>query len=375
VLNGTPVQHVDEVSCETPQLLITDLSRLSPSEQTERVRGAAREAAHEGCDMARGPLFDLRLLELSEGEHVFILSAHHIIADAFAFTLVLREIWLMYREFCRERPSPLRYPATQYADYVAWQGRTLTSMSARIELYWRERLAGATGIRWPIDLCEAGVPKSGPYEHVPISFGRKLSARLRELATATGTTLAMCVLAVYVAYLSRWCRQEEFVLAMSVTGRDRPELERMAGYCAYALFLRVQVQGETLLSLIRNVSEEFQRALAHGDFGRAVAGNPESHSAALFQWASWPLDEPGRIVADLGLQTQWLPMDIETDKEDGFSQYDLQLALWEADEAIGGWVHCRAAALSAVQGLVLALPAAAEELTENAHRPLRSRVG
>lgn len=370
-IDGVPRVQVDPPTTQMCRLQMDDLSHLSQEDADIRVRQAVEKLSHHDCDLALGPLFDARLLKLAELEYLFIPSAHHIVSDAFALALLFRELWTLYSGLARGRPGVLPQPAAQYADYALWQHANASSPSQRHEDYWRERLRGAAPIQWPVDICDTGGTKVGLYEHVPISFGRLLTGRLREVAGHEGTTLALTVLAVYVAFLCRWCSQTDVIVAISVTGRDRPELESMAGYCAYALYLRMQLASDTTFSrLVTEASQEFFQALAHGDFSCAVARNPDLHAHALFQWVSWPLEEPGQILAPLGIKAEWLPTKVALRKADPFSQYDFMPALWETDEGIVGAIHCRTAALPAAQRFTEDLLACAEEFARNPYRSI-----
>ncbi|HEX7731448.1 MAG TPA: condensation domain-containing protein, partial [Rhodanobacter sp.] len=74
----------------------TDLGALDAS---------ARAAALEECrtrtvllpfDLETGPLFRAELVRLDEGEHVLLLSAHHLVCDGWSWWVVLRELGALY---------------------------------------------------------------------------------------------------------------------------------------------------------------------------------------------------------------------------------------------------------------------------------------
>ncbi|NUY36201.1 hypothetical protein F0160_39030, partial [Paraburkholderia sp. JPY303] len=103
--------------------------------------------AEEACmpfDLARGPLVRGRLIRLSEQEHVFLLTQHHIVSDGWSVGVLVRELGSLYRAFVAGQDDPLPPLAVQYPDYAAWQRQWLSGERLRRQAqYWREALSGA----------------------------------------------------------------------------------------------------------------------------------------------------------------------------------------------------------------------------------------
>ena len=140
-VNGEPQQRVG-AAADFP-LPAEDLSELPPEEGRRRARELAEEESRRGFDLARGPLFQARLLRLAVEEHVLLLVLHHIVSDGWSMGLLFHELAVLYRAFAAGLPSPLPEPALQYPDFAAWQRERLTDERLAVELaWWRERLAG-----------------------------------------------------------------------------------------------------------------------------------------------------------------------------------------------------------------------------------------
>jgi non-ribosomal peptide synthetase component F len=92
---------------------------------------------------------------------------------------------------------------------------------------------------------------------------------------------------IYVAVLSRWCDQRDFVVPFNVAGRQS-EHKNVIGYFSHTLCLRPQLTGnESFQELLSLVSNEFFRAMTHQDFGLTATKQPELLEGTFFQWITW----------------------------------------------------------------------------------------
>lgn len=346
VVNGIPRQQVDPP--REYVLNVLDLSNASENEKNEAIRLLFVEMSAQGRDPAAGPLFSARLLRTAADEHVLVWAIHHIISDAFSLSLMFRQLWLSYAESMRGQPSSLGGVPIQYPDYAVWQRNTPKSLLEKGDAYWSQRLAGAQAIRWPVDLSASG-SKLDPAEQARFLLGRELTDELHRLCSQTGTTLGMAMLAACAAVVSRRCGQEDFILPVAVTGRDRSVLESMVGYCAQGLYLRFQlIGGETLGDVLSIATEEFQRALSHQDFGRAMALRRDLLGHTMFQWHPVQQGEYGGLPesdlhSKLGIKIEMLPFEVKLVKEDPFNFYHVLMHFWNSEEGIVGQVWGRPA--------------------------------
>ena len=85
----------------------------------------------------------MRLLRLSDEEHVVLLTMHHIASDGWSMGVLMRELETLYEAFGPGEASPLPPLPVQYADYARWQRQWLQGEVLERQLgYWRRQLAG-----------------------------------------------------------------------------------------------------------------------------------------------------------------------------------------------------------------------------------------
>src|SRR6185369_6146570 len=161
------------------EMPLTDLSQRPEAEREAEVRRLVRMEAQQVFDLSQGPLFVVKLLRLSEEEHVVLLTMHHIISDGWSIGLLINEVGTLYKAFLEGKPSPLADLPIQYADYTYWQQEHLSGETLETHLsYWRHQLAGATGLELPPDKRRPAVQTtSGARES--FSLPAELSEQLR----------------------------------------------------------------------------------------------------------------------------------------------------------------------------------------------------
>jgi hypothetical protein len=158
-----------------------------------------------------------------------ILALDHVIADAVSLEILGAEILTLYRQAEQGLPFSLPKLVVQFADYVVWQQQTYSNWLKQHEVYWRQRLAGASRIRI---VSNDGLPKAeqpvGALLHIP--FGDVLSAKFREVARREQIQLALVVFCVFTAVMMHWCQRKDLVIKFLISGRHHAKLESMIGF-------------------------------------------------------------------------------------------------------------------------------------------------
>lgn len=88
------------------------------------------------------PLFRVKLIRLSERDHLLLMSIHHIVSDGWSVGIAARELSEWYTAMIDRREPDLLPLPIQYADYTLWQKEYLTGETLEKQLsYWKEQFA------------------------------------------------------------------------------------------------------------------------------------------------------------------------------------------------------------------------------------------
>jgi len=261
--DGDPVQVIHPFA--PAALPVDDLSGLDEDAREAEARRIANDDAHAGFDLERGPLFRARLLRLAPDEHLFLLTLHHAIGDAWTLGVMTRELEALYGAFTRGRPNPLEPPSLQFADFAAWQHAHLdAATTARHLAFWRRVLEGAPPV---LELPEYRPLPAGPRSrgevlerHIP----RAVSERVRAVAAACDATSFVVLIAAFRLALARHAGHGDVVLGTAAAGRERRELDGMVGFVANTLALRTGLEGDPeFRDLVRRERDTLLDAFEH----------------------------------------------------------------------------------------------------------------
>ncbi|MGH3611482.1 MAG: amino acid adenylation domain-containing protein, partial [Pseudonocardia sp.] len=250
-------------------LPVVELARAT----AEELDGVLAAEYGRPFDLRRGPAFRALLVRVAGDEHVLLLTAHHIVTDGWSMGVLIEELGALYSAASQERHAELPELPVQYADFASWERNRLAGPALAGELdYWRSQLAGIAPLDLPID-------RPRPQVHTcagaaaEFVLPAEVAARLGELARAQDTTLFTVLVAACQVLFARWSGQDDIAVGTVVSGRNRPELERLVGFFVNTLVLRAPVNpAQTFTAFLATVRQTVLDAVAHQEvpFERVV---------------------------------------------------------------------------------------------------------
>ncbi|MFD7899392.1 amino acid adenylation domain-containing protein [Streptomyces sp. NPDC059743] len=261
VVDGEPVQLIDEPS----PVPLTELDLRGLDRERADARLAVLVTSERlPVDLATGPVLSATLVRLDRDEHALLLTFHHIASDGWSEDLLVAEVAARYGDAVAGRPTAEPQGPLQYADFAVWQRERLSGeLLERQLVHWRERLAGLEPLELPTDRPRPAV-RDVAGAQVPLKVPAEVAGRLTALARAQGATPFMALTAVYAMLLGRWSGQRDVAVGTPVAGRDRPEVQDMAGLFLNTLVLRTDLSGSpSFTEVLRRVRESALDAYGH----------------------------------------------------------------------------------------------------------------
>lgn len=282
-VDGIPEHRVDAPCAWNLQII--DLSRESLLAQKHEETRLAQEFINESVDFSAEPLFSIKVLKLSDREHVLMMGTDHLISDAASAGIVRNEIWNSYGHIAQGKLPCLAPVAVQFADYAVWLHKTSDTWLSEHTAYWTERLRDASLVEFPHE-DEIPSVKELLWLFVTRSLGAQLTAQLRDTAWQQRTPLSLVVLALCIAMLARWCNQSDILAKLLIHGRQtHSNLDNTTGLITSFLHLRIKIPlGSCFIDLIKMVNMEFRSACQHYDYGRVPDLFPQCPVSLNFNW-------------------------------------------------------------------------------------------
>ncbi|MGZ3457437.1 MAG: amino acid adenylation domain-containing protein, partial [Archangium sp.] len=332
---GQPLQLIHPPS--SWPLPTVDLSALPPSEHESEVQRLVSSQALLPFDLSTGPLLRTTLLRLSASQHVLLLCMHHIIADGWSLSVLVRELASLYEAFSSGLPPSLPPLPIQYADFSLWQRQWLQGAVLQRHLdFWRQQLSGAPpALELPTDKPRPAL-QSFRGSSLPVLLPKSLSDSLKALAQHEGATPFMLLLAAWQLLLSRYSGQHDLCVGSPIAGRTRSETEGLIGFFVNTLVLRAhlsphlsfrqllaQVRSSTLLAF-EHQHLPFEKLVESLQPQRDLSRSP------LFQVMFVLQNAPQETLSLRGLSLR--PLDIPSFS----SNFELTLSLWDSPSGFLG---------------------------------------
>jgi hypothetical protein len=333
IVDGQPLQVISPASVFNLQVI--NLPELPLEKKEAEVLHLAHQETQKSFDLTKDCLLRVALLQLSETEHILLLSIHHIAADAWSIGVLIREITTLYENFSRGYPSPLPELQIQYVDFAVWQHQWLQGEKLETLLsYWQQQLGGQLPVlELPTDMPRPTLQTfNGARQCLVLS--KTFSEQLKALYQREGITLFMILLAAFKTLLYWYTGQEEIIIGTDIANRNQPEIRELIGFFVNQLVLRTNLSGNlSFRELLEKVREVTLEAYSHQDlpFNKLVdALNPVRQTRPpLFQVKLILENTQSPSLQLSGLKIK--PLQVEKKK----TQLDL---LWEIVETEQGIV-------------------------------------
>ena len=251
-----------EISAAPEDLVtVADLTTLPDAERERSGDRLSKAFMSEAFNLVTGPLAKALFIRLSPTDNLVVLSMHHIVADGWSSSILLRELGAVYSAAAQGgKPDLLPLPYA-YVDYAAWEAAQVRDGLFERQLgYWKEKLAGVPPLlNLPTDLPRPP-QRSFRGSRVDCAIEADLVRRLQEFSNNHDATLFMTVLAAFAVVLHRLAAQDEIVIGTPVANRGNPELEQVVGPFVNTLSLRLSIAGNpsfaNYLSQVRRATIE-----------------------------------------------------------------------------------------------------------------------
>lgn len=344
--NGRPVQQIHERS-------EFGFQYIEASDWTEAALNKTLvEEVHKPFDLEQGPLLRITLLQRAVGDYVLLLAVHHIVADFWSLSILLREMSLIYSEQKAAAPAALSPIKLQYSDYIRWQEQMLDSTEGeRLWQFWEKQLAGELPV---LNLAtDRPRPPVQTYSgaSTPFRLDAELTRKLKSLARTHGITLYTTLLSAFQVLLHRHTGQDDILIGSLTSGRSRADLGGLIGYFVNPVAQRADLSGNpTFAEFLKKNSRKVFETLKHQNYPfpllvERLQPVRDPSRSPLFQVmftlqktqdsgdqasAAFALGEQGTRIklGDLVLESMAV--------EQRIAQFDLALVMAEVDEEIGG---------------------------------------
>ncbi|OAB38378.1 non-ribosomal peptide synthetase [Paenibacillus glacialis] len=189
-------------------------------------------------DLGSAPLIRVGLAKRQEEQYILIVDIHHIVADGSSIGVIVKEFSTLYNDNSVNSLEAIRI---HYKDYAVWQNKQVGNGALeQQENYWVNQFAEDPPVLNM--LTDYPRPQIQSFEGAveSLDIDGELLSKLKQLASITGTTLYMVLLAAYSVLLAKYTSQEDIVIGTPTAGRSHADVDHMIGMFINTLAIRVR---------------------------------------------------------------------------------------------------------------------------------------
>lgn len=332
--NGEPVC---EIKPAPVNIHTYDFQSIPEKEKIEKVAEVFSNDIRTVFSLEEGPLYRIHLIKAGTNDFYMRLSLHHIIFDAWSWSVFSRELNEVYNSLTNGREPVLDKIEFQQYDFAHWERANMDSMDHDdLKEFWKNYLKGSSPVlNFPYDYPR-NERQTGRSKNETIIIPPDLTGKLKELSRAANTSMFATMLSAFGILLHKYSSESDINIGLPVTYRPHSKLERVFGMFVNTVVVRQKYTDKsTFRKMILETGSDAFEAIAHQDlpFEKIVeAVNPTriSNINPLFQagftWQNFT-DKPLSLN---GLQCNRIK------GEDGVSVFDLSFYMWENGNRVEG---------------------------------------
>ncbi len=236
-------KYINDKNGPKQELIPIDFKLTAESIDREELEEVINQEANLPFDLLEGPLYRIKLFQLSEKERILLITFHHIVADGWSIGVLISELSQTYEEKIKNENYKLAESRIQYFDYAEWRRNSFTNEVKEKELtYWKNKLENMPQVlELPIDKTRPPQQKNIG-NRLKFNISNDLHKEILKIAKENGASPFIIYLTILEIALYRWTNQDDFGIGTPSNGRSNPEVKSLIGFFVNTIVIRAQMR-------------------------------------------------------------------------------------------------------------------------------------
>jgi hypothetical protein len=209
-----------------------DGCRTTECRDSEDLPAALAREINQPFDLASGPLFRWRLFRMAEHKHALVVTAHHVVFDAWSKRVLMREVSEGYATACAGG-ARAEAPAAGYNGYVAEEHQRILGVAGQqAALAWTRLVNKAADPKVRGDVSRPAATNGVQHS---VNLDSSTVAAMRAFSKGAGLTMAVTTLASFAMLVHALTGQRRVTTGVPIADRPRRQFEGLAGLCMNVL--------------------------------------------------------------------------------------------------------------------------------------------
>ncbi|MEO9892790.1 amino acid adenylation domain-containing protein [Aurantibacter sp.] len=344
-----------------------DISDLQEDLKKHALSEYLKADANHLFDLNKGPLLKPGIIKTSFSEHIFVITAHHIVCDGWSIGIMLQDLGALYSAFATNKAPKLPEPESFYSYADEQNQYTHSSAYNQTEQYWLDLYKNDVPL---VDLpTDYPRPANREFSSARLDFpmDSDLLESLKKTGVNAGCSLVSSLLSSFEVFLHQLINKDDLVVGLPAAGQSAAGKMQLVGHCVNILPLRSKLNSKTSFNTyLKKRKTELFDAYEHQQFsvGHLLQKLPIARDAARV-----PL-VPVVFNIDLGLTDgvnfEGLTYELTSNPRE-FETFEIFLnASGDADGLVFEWSYNTALfKASTIQKMMLSFESLLKKLVEN----------
>ena len=221
---------------------ISDLRELAQNDRKKEAERILKELTTKPFSFFDNKLMISAILIIAgDDEYIFTIITNHIATDGLSMMILQRELFVLYRAFFYNTPSPLPELPIQYADFIMWERNRYSGKFLETKLDYWKRMPDTINTFLPVDHAPASQSYAG--DTVPVSLLPELVKRLMLLGRGNNVTLFTVLFSAFISLIHTFSGYKYNFFCMPVANRMRKETHSLIGCLMNFQFVYIEMYG------------------------------------------------------------------------------------------------------------------------------------
>ncbi|WP_121605185.1 non-ribosomal peptide synthetase [Virgibacillus sp. Bac332] len=228
-----------------------DISYLTNREINDFIESLKLKDRKKGFNLKTDLLIRVMVLKVAHEKYKVIWSTHHIIVDGWSNSLILKELFQIYRSL-REGNVLIANDSLPYSDYIDWLNKQDKKEAMD---YWKDLLSGYEDL--------VGLPSrdnnedSMELKESLMSLDKSMTEKLFHLTKKYEVTLNSIVQGIWAILLQKYNNKDDIVFGTVVSGRD-PDIDGIdqgVGLFINTIPVRIKAENTTFSKWVQTINK------------------------------------------------------------------------------------------------------------------------
>lgn len=242
------------------------------------------------------------LYHREDGSYLFALFIHHLISDGWTANIIKQQLTDIYASLVSNEQILLPNLSYNYIDYAIDKTRKEEQDIQEFSSYWRDYLTDVADLQFPS--TKSAVSPDYTARYIYDELPAAASIQLQSICNENHVTMFSLFSAAYLVTLSRFCRQDNFVIGYPSAGRSSNLCSDVIGYYVHTLPLRYHAEYQQLSSI--ELCRQLQHDILQGESHLLSLSSIISSMDMPSSMSDSPLIQTILTVEEAGLENQHL---------------------------------------------------------------------